>query len=50
LIPRLPEIKSEKILLIHASARYTSKYLREILDAKIPEHFKHRVELFPRPM
>jgi ribonuclease Z len=49
LIPRLEQIKSEKILLIHASARYTTPELKAILDARIPEHFKHRVELFPRP-
>ena len=50
LLPRLPDIKAEKILLIHASARYDSKYLREIIDARVPEHFKHRVELFHRPI
>jgi ribonuclease Z len=50
LIPRLEQLKCEKIVLIHASARYTTARLREILDARIPEHFKHRVELFPRPM
>jgi ribonuclease Z len=50
LITRLETIQSEKIVLIHASARYSSNYLREILDARIPEHFKHRVELFPRPV
>ena len=49
-IPRLEEIKSEKIVLIHASARYTTAYLKEILDARIPEHLKTRVELFPRPI
>ncbi len=49
LIPRLDEIKSEKIVLIHASARYSSNQLRAIIDARIPEHFKHRVDLFPRP-
>lgn len=50
LIPRLESIKSEKILLIHASARYTTAYLREVLDARIPEHIKHRIDLFPRPL
>ena len=50
LIPRLESLKCEKIVLIHASARYTTPYLKEILDARIPEHFKHRVELFPRPI
>ncbi|RYF42063.1 MAG: MBL fold metallo-hydrolase, partial [Cytophagaceae bacterium] len=50
LIPRLEHLKCEKIVLIHASARYTTARLREIMDARIPEHFKHRVDLFPRPM
>lgn len=49
-LPRLPDLKCEKIVLIHASARYSTPYLRDILDARIPEHFKHRVELFPRPI
>jgi hypothetical protein len=46
----LDKIKSEKIVLIHASARYTTAYLREILDARIPEQHKHRIDLFPRPI
>jgi len=50
LLERLEQISSEKIVLIHASARYSSSYLREIIDARVPEHFKHRVELFPRPI
>jgi ribonuclease Z len=50
LLPLLPTIKSEKILLIHASARYSTAYLREIVDARVPEHFKHRIEIFPRPI
>jgi ribonuclease Z len=49
LLPRLESIKSEKILLIHASARYSTAELKKILDERLPEHFKHRVELFPRP-
>lgn len=50
LVPILGELKNEKIVLIHASARYTTKYLREILDARVPEHIKDRVVLFTRPM
>jgi ribonuclease Z len=49
LLPRLEQIKSEKILLLHASARYTSERLRDIIEARVPEHFKHRIALFPRP-
>jgi ribonuclease Z len=50
LLPRLEDLKCEKIVLIHASARYPTRYLREILEARVPEHFKHRVEIFPRPI
>lgn len=49
LLPRLDSIKAEKILLIHASARYTTKQIKAILDDRLPEHHKGRVELFPRP-
>lgn len=49
-IPRLESLKCEKIVFIHASARYSTPYLKEILEARIPEHLKSRVVLFPRPM
>lgn len=48
-LQQLPSIKSEKILLIHASARYSTRELLKIMDERVPEHFKDRVELFPRP-
>jgi ribonuclease Z len=50
LLPRLESIKSEKILLMHASARYTTTRLKEIIEARVPEHFKGRIEIFPRPL
>ena len=50
LLPRLDSIRSERIVLIHASARYTSKQLKAILDDRIPEQHKTRVQLFPRPI
>ena len=49
-IPRLESLKCEKIVFIHASARYSTPVLKEILEARIPEHLKSRVVLFPRPM
>ncbi|RYZ77436.1 MAG: hypothetical protein EOP05_01845 [Proteobacteria bacterium] len=49
LLPRLEGLKNERIVLIHASARYSTKYLEEILDARLPEYLKGRVTLFPRP-
>lgn len=46
----LPKLKNEKIVLIHASVRYSTKYLQEILASNLsPEDLK-RVEIFPRPL
>lgn len=50
LLPRLEKIEAEKIVLIHASARYTSKDLLQIIDARVPEHVKTKLTLFPRPI
>lgn len=50
LLPRLDALKCEKVVLIHISARYTTKYVREVLEDRIPEHWKTKVEVFPRPM
>jgi len=47
LIPELDKIESEKIVLIHASSRYSDKEVQKILDRKIPPQHRHRVELFP---
>lgn len=47
LIPRLPEIKSEKIVLIHTSSRYSFEEVNMIIDKKIPENERHRIEVFP---
>lgn len=49
LLPVLDILKCEKILLIHTSARYSTSELQQILDDRIPEPHKGRVELFPRP-
>ena len=49
-LEKLPTIKSEKILLIHASARYTTPYLKSIIESRVPEQFKSRIDLFPRPV
>ena len=50
LLSQLDRIESEKIVLIHASARYTTPYLNEILKSRIPDRHQERVILFPRPM
>lgn len=49
-LPRLESLKCEKIVFIHASARYTTPYIKDVIEARVPEHLKSRVMLFPRPM
>jgi ribonuclease Z len=46
LIPRLGSIRSEKILLIHTSARYSLKEAQEELSKRLPQHERERVQLF----
>lgn len=47
IIPRLSEIHSEKIVLIHSSSRYSLKEANEILNKRIPPQYKDRVLIFP---
>ncbi len=47
ILPHLDEIKSEKIVLIHTSSRYTWDEAQKILREKIPARHRERVELFP---
>lgn len=47
IIERLPQIQSEKIILIHASSRYSDHAALEILKKKIPTSDHDRVLLFP---
>ncbi len=47
LIARLPEIESEKIVLIHISSRYSTNESLAILKKKIPTKDQDRVVLFP---
>ena len=47
LIPRLPSITSEKIVLIHSSARYAFEEAEAILRRRLPQHELDRVILFP---
>lgn len=44
----LPKLANERIVLIHASVRYSSEYLRRLLAERLPEAERTRVELFPR--
>jgi ribonuclease Z len=48
LIQRLPELTSEKIMLIHASVRYSTAYLDAILDKRLGPADRARVQIFPR--
>ncbi len=47
LIPRLKDIESEKIVIIHVSSRYSTKQAIEILKNRIPSSEQDRVVLLP---
>ena len=47
IIPLLPTLECEKIVLIHSSARYPLPLAEEILRRKIPKEYYERVILFP---
>ncbi len=44
----LSQIQASQIVLIHASSRYTTPELLEILRARVPEHEQTRITLWPR--
>lgn len=47
LIPRLDTIESEKIVLIHTSARYSMEEALLLLKKRLPPHELERVFIFP---
>lgn len=47
LIPRLDSIESEKIVLIHTSARYSMEEAELIVKKRLPSHELERVIIFP---
>ncbi|MGZ3796092.1 MAG: MBL fold metallo-hydrolase [Pseudobdellovibrionaceae bacterium] len=47
ILPHLNEIKSEKIVIIHTSSRYTWEEAKKLVYQQVPEKDRHRVELFP---
>jgi ribonuclease Z len=49
LLEILPLLKNERVVLIHASVRYATSYLEEILARRLPAADRERVVLFPRP-
>lgn len=47
ILPRLGDIESEQIVLIHASSRYSDREALKLLSEKIPAEYRDRVVLFP---
>lgn len=47
IIPHLDSIESERIVLIHASSRYSEAEMRRYLQEKVPVKHQERVVLFP---
>lgn len=47
IIPRLDSIKSEKIVIIHTSSRYSFKEAEALIQKKIPIEHRDRVVLYP---
>lgn len=47
ILPRLKDIESERIVIIHASSRYSDKEALRILHDKVPREYHDRIVLFP---
>lgn len=47
LIPELPNIQSEKILIAHISSRYSTHEAKALISKRIPSEHQNRVEMFP---
>lgn len=47
LIPRLPSLECEKIVLIHLSSRYSTHEAQKIIRQRIPAEFQDRVMMYP---
>lgn len=50
LLEILPRLKNERVVLIHASVRYSTRELQSILARRLPAAERERVVLFPRPV
>jgi len=48
LIPRLSQFQGEKILITHLSARYSVSECERILDKRVPQNLRHKIEVFPQ--
>jgi ribonuclease Z len=47
IIPRLDEIESEQIVLIHISSRYSDAEALRLIKSRIPEKHHDRIVIFP---
>lgn len=47
ILPRLDEIESERVVLIHSSSRYSWDEAQRLLKQRLPAKHRDRVELFP---
>jgi ribonuclease Z len=47
IIPRLSEIESERIVIIHSSSRYSDQNALDLLNRKFPKEWKDKFVLFP---
>lgn len=50
LLAILPQLQNEKIVLIHASVRYSTAFLQDVLSRRLSGDDKKRVVLFPRSL
>lgn len=47
ILPRLDQITSERVVLIHTSSRYPWDEAQKLVHSQVPEKHRDRVELFP---
>lgn len=47
ILPRLNDIESERIVIIHVSSRYSTRHALDLLRTRIPPEHQERVVLFP---
>jgi len=48
LIPRLSQFEGEKILITHLSSRYKVLECEKILDKRVPQDLRQKIEVFPQ--
>lgn len=50
LLEALPRLENERIVLIHASVRYSTAFLQAALDKRLRPEDRERVVVYPRPV